>query len=515
LPSLTKPSLETLRRLRNDFTEYAPRCLKIRTKSGKVRAFKLNRAQLFIHERLEAQRRRVGWVRAIILKGRQQGASTYIGGRFYHRASLHRGLKVFILTHEQKATDNLFKMVSRYHQHTPLRPSTGAASAKELVFDVLDSGYAVATAGTKAVGRSDTIQLLHGSEAAFWPNAPEHFAGVVQAIPLEPGTEVILESTANGVGGEFHTRWRQAVAGIGDYEAIFVPWLWEDGYSRPVPDGFTLDEEEAKYQALHGATLGQMVWRRAKILELGDPLKFMQEYPATADEAFQTTGHDSFIAAADVLRARKATLQAHGPLVIGVDPKRHGTDRFGIAWRRGRKVLKIEGDAGKIDNVRAATTLKEIIDRDKPVAMFIDAGGGAGIFDILTSWDGPYKRICRLINFGSAPIHPPKKDKDGREIAGPLNRRAEMWSLSRDWLKDEGGADVPDDDAIQADATAPGYYYQPTSQKLVLESKEDIEGPPRNLPSPDLWDAIALTFAEPVSDGAAAKPLVMPDLGVV
>lgn len=507
--------MRRLRRLRGDFTAYAPECLKIRPKVGKIRAFSLNKAQRYIHERLEEQLARKGWVRMMILKGRQQGASTYIGGRFYHQASLNRGIKVYILTHEGQATANLFKMVERYHKHSPLKPSTGAANAKELSFDLLDSGYAVATAGSKAVGRSDTIQRFHGSEVAFWPNAKEHFSGVVQAIPLEPGTEIILESTANGVGGEFHTRWKHAVARIGDYEAIFVPWLWDDGYTREPEPGFVLDEEEAVYAALHSATMGQMAWRRAKIIELGDPLKFMQEYPATADEAFQTTGHDSFIAPADVLRARKASLQGVGPLIIGVDPKRDGTDRFGIAWRKGRKVLKVEGDNAKIDNVRAATMLKGIIDSDNPARMFIDAGGGAGIYDILVSYGAKYRAVCRLVNFGSAPIHPPKRDKDDKPIAGPLNRRAEMWSLSRDWLKEEGGADVPDDDAIQADATAPGFYYQPTSSKLVLESKEDITGPPRNLPSPDLWDAIALTFAEPVSDAAPTKTLAQPDLGIV
>jgi hypothetical protein len=51
-----------------------------------------------------------------------------------------------------------------------------------------------------------------------------------------------------------------------------------------------------------------MAWRRAKIAELKDPLLFKQEYPATAAEAFQTTGHDSFIKPNDVLKARKASL---------------------------------------------------------------------------------------------------------------------------------------------------------------------------------------------------------------
>jgi hypothetical protein len=58
----------------------------------------------------------------------------------------------------------------------------------------------------------------------------------------------------------------------------------------------------------------------------------------------------------------------------------------------------------------------------------------------------------KLVNFGSAPIHPPKLDKDGKPMAGLRNRRAEMWGLSKDWLEDEGGADIPDLDSLQADA---------------------------------------------------------------
>lgn len=491
-------ALEQLQRLRTDFSAYAPACLRIRAKSGAIVPLQPNRAQRYVHERLEAQKARTGKVRALLLKARQQGFSTYIGGRFYHRTSLHRGVRTFILTHEQDATDGLFEMVGRFHDHSPLKPSTGASSAKELLFDKLDSGYSVGTAGAKAVGRSKTVQLFHGSEVAFWPNAASHFAGVVQAIPDLPGTEIILESTANGVGGEFHERWQQAEAGIGDYEAIFVPWFWSAEYRRTPPADFDLSEEEAEYASLHGLDPAQMAWRRAKIAELKDPVLFMQEYPATAEEAFQTTGHDSFIGSADVLRARKAKLEGVGPLVIGVDPKREGSDRFSIAWRRGRKVLRIESDAKPIDTLRAATKLKGIIDEDKPTRVFIDAGGGGGIFDVLVSWEGPYREIVSLVNFGSAPVYPTKKDKDGKEIAGPLNRRAEMWSISRDWLQAEGGADIPDSDALQSDACGPGYYYQPTSQKLVLESKEHMRQ--RGHRSPDEWDAVALTFAAPVKD---------------
>jgi hypothetical protein len=499
--------LSIRQKLKDDFEHYASRCLHIRTKAGKVEPLKLNKAQLFIHDKLEAQRGSTGKVRALLLKGRQMGASTYIGGRFYWRTTHSRGNKTFILTHEQAATDNLFEMVERYHEHCPVlvRPETGAANAKELNFPRLDSGYHVGTAGSKAVGRSSTLQMFHGSEVAFWPNASAHFAGVVQAVADEPGTEIILESTANGVGGEFHSRWQQAEAGIGDYQAIFVPWFWDPGYVRDATD-FVASEEEREHGELHGLTNEQLVWRRNKIAELGDETLFMQEYPATAAEAFQMSGHDGLIKPEHVVRARKNAIEGIGPLIVGVDPKREGTDRFSIAWRRGRKVEKVESDAKPIDTMQGAAKLKDIIDRDKPDRMFLDIGGnGAGIGDVLKSWGEPYSSVIRLVNFGSAPFHPSPRDKDGKEMAGYLNRRAEMWGLSRDWLKQEGGVDIPDLDSLQVDACAPEYHYHPVTQKLVLESKEHM-AKVRKVRSPDEWDAVALTFAEPVSTRVAPKP---------
>lgn len=494
------------RRLRDDFDHYSAKCLKIRTKSGSIEALTLNKAQRYIHGRLEEQRASAGRVRALILKGRQQGCSTYVAGRFYHKASHRKGTRVFILTHEQSATDNLFGMAHRYHEHCPslVRPATGASNAKELSFSKLDGGYEVGTAGTKAVGRSKTIQLLHGSEVAFWPNAASHFSAVVQAVPDLPDTEIILESTANGVGGEFHARWQDAEAGEGDYQAIFVPWFWQDEYRKACPPSFVMTDEEIDHAQTHELDAEQINWRRSKLSELKDPMLFKQEYPATAAEAFQATGHDSFITPELVMSARKNKLEGIGPLIIGVDPKREGKDRFSIAWRRGRKVEKVESDAAPIKTMQAAAKLKDIIDRDKPARVFIDAGGGGGIYDVLVGWGEPYKTICRLISFGSSPIHPPKRDKDGKEVAGYLNRRAEMWGLSKDWLDAEGGADIPDTDVLQADACGPGYHYHPTSSKLVLESKEHMRDV-RKIRSPDEWDSIALTFAEPVGD----KPKVV------
>ena len=486
-------------RLRTDFEDYAKSCLKIRTKSGAIAPLVLNRAQSHLHARLEAQLARTGKVRALLLKARQQGFSTYVQARFYWHVTHRRGTQAFILTHQREATDTLFGMADRFHAHCPrlVKPATGTSNGKELSFDKMDSGYTVGTAGTEAVGRSKTIQLLHGSEAAFWKNAGDHFAGVVQAVPDGPGTEIIIESTGNGPAGEFWERWQRAEAGVGDYQAVFVPWFWSDEYRRPPPEGFALDEAEAEVARLHGLDLAQMAWRRAKLAELKDPLLFMQEYPATAAEAFQRSDHDSFIRPGPVLAARRARIQGMGPLVIGVDPKREGSDRFCIAWRRGRQVLKVEGSAEPTDTLAAAGRLKTIIDSEpRPARLFMDVGGNGGaIADILRSWGEPYASVVSLVNFGSAPLEAERVLADGTRRPVPKNRRAEMWDASRRWLEDVGGADIPDQDALQADACAPGYGYD-LQQRLVLESKEHMAA--RGVRSPDGWDAVALTFAEPV-----------------
>ncbi|MBI3678094.1 MAG: hypothetical protein HY243_15910 [Proteobacteria bacterium] len=493
--------------MREDLPLFAAQCLKIKAKSGVIVPFRFNRAQIYVHEKLEAQRQRTGRVRAILLKARQQGFSTYIAGRFFHRTSLNKGVQTFILTHEQEATNTLFAMVDRFLAHTALTPSLGAANAKELNFDRLDSGYSVGTAGTKAVGRSKTVQLFHGSEVAHWPNAEAHFGGVVQAVPELEETEIVLESTANGVGGEFHARWQQAEAGIGDYQAIFVPWFWSREYARALEPGFVLDDEEQEYAALHKLSLEQMAWRRAKRHELKDPLLFMQEYPATAAEAFQSTGHDGFIKPLAVLKARKTVCEASGPLVCGGDPARFGDDRFSIAWRRGRKLERVESRS-KLSTVDGANWIKRIVDKDRPKKFFVDIGGiGAGVIDILQSWGSPYDVIVVGVNFGSPP-----QDAEPGEGGGARNRRAEMWMRSRDWLLDERGTDIPDSDSLQADACAPGYKYD-MDQRVLLESKQDMRA--RGQRSPDEWDAVALTFAEPVNETSAPARLEIPNYGIV
>jgi hypothetical protein len=315
---------------------------------------------------------------------------------------------------------------------------------------------------------------------AFWPNADSHAAGVLQAVADMDGTEVILESTANGVGNFFHQSWRAAETGQSDYQAIFVPWFWQEEYRKAVPPGFEATPDEAEYQSLYGLDLEQVVWMRGKIVELKDPNLFKQEFPATAAEAFQMSGHDSFISPASVAKARKHVVaDPVGPLVIGFDPAWMGDDRSSMAWRQGRKVLKVESKS-KISPMEGAGWVKQVIDTEKPAKVFIDVGGlGAGIYDRLVEMG--YGDKVAAVNFGSAPLEPQQQDRDGKPLGGYLNRRAEMWGKSKEWLEEAAGVDLPDSDSLQADACGPSYKYDSLT-RLQIEKKEDMRR--RGVPSP-------------------------------
>lgn len=281
-------------RLRDDFEFYAKKCLHVRDKAGKISQLELNRSQLYLHGKLEEQLARTGMIRALVLKGRQQGVSTYTEGRYYWKVTHRRGVRAFILTHEDAATQNLFEMASRYHSNCPsiVRPETGTSNAKELTFGKLDSGYKLGTAGTKAVGRSSTTQYFHGSEIAFWPHAESHFAGIMQSIPHSEGTEVILESTANGASGKFYEMWQDAERGKGEFIAIFMPWFWQPEYATN-PKDFVFSEKDRLLAKIHSLSDAQLAWRQLKIQELGEDL-FHQEYPCTAQEAFLVSGRPAF-----------------------------------------------------------------------------------------------------------------------------------------------------------------------------------------------------------------------------
>lgn len=508
---------------RSDFLRFAEEVLQIRSKDGQIIPFRINEAQQILHDAAESQLKEVGWVRLAGLKGRRQGFSTYVGGRGYWRATLWRNQRIYILSNDMASTETLFNMVDGMHDLNPFAPKVGRDNAKELEFSTLGSNYRVATAGQKGGGRGSAISFFHGSEAAWWNNAPEHFASSVQAVdevkgkwgvlwaepanplPFEKGvgkvegwivapSEVWLETTSAGPTGEFYTRYMNAMKGVGRYRHVFVPWTVQSEYQTagefypgqdPEEDGGV---SEAEYQRLHKLSDARMLWRRDKIVELGSVGKFRQEFPLDIDEAFAAEEQDGvYIRPTIVLNARKREMDdPDAPLIIGVDPAGQGGDRFAMAFRRGNKILKVKYRS-KLNHEEAVAWIADVIETERPSRVNIDNGSmGANIVTTLRNMKREYADLVRGVNFGGTS----KAKLANKDRAGPVNRRAEMYQEMRQWLE-EGGS-VPDDPDLSSDLSGPKTKYRPNNDWL-LESKTEMKA--RGLRSPDLADSCALTFA--------------------
>jgi hypothetical protein len=309
--ALTEERKEKLRRLRDDFEFYAPRVLKIRTKMGELIPFKLNYMQLKINEEIERQKAAGKPVRIIVLKARQMGCSTFTEGRLFHKTTMSKLTNSMIIAHKEDASTNLFNMSKLFYEcmPEPLQPMRKASNAKELIFENpttnakekssnpgLRSKIKIETASSSGAGRSDMIHNMHISELAFWPNASEVMTGVLQAVPMNPNTMIIVESTANGVGGYFYDMWQASKEGKNDFVPLFFAWFENPEYRMEVPEGFRLDAEERELKELYNLDDEQLVWRRWCINNNcgGDIDKFFQEYPSNDIEAFLSSGRPVF-----------------------------------------------------------------------------------------------------------------------------------------------------------------------------------------------------------------------------
>ena len=301
-----KDRRNTLKRYQSSFPSFAEEQIQIITKDaaqGFV-PFELNECQRRIEAVLDKQIKETGRVRAIILKARQQGISTYCAGRVFWKAYFMAHSRSVVMAHDSATSDALFNMSKNLIKNMggEFAPEEVRSNAKEIILkspaypskDAVGS-YRLYTAGSPEAGRGTTPTIAHLSEVAFWQHDEKILAGLFQGISQAEGTEVILESTANGAQGEFYRLWKGAVEGRNEYIPIFLPWFITPEYTRDPPGGVLVDLtiEEEELLTTYKLTHGQLYWRRLKIAE-GGTLKFRQEYPSSADEAFLMSGSNVF-----------------------------------------------------------------------------------------------------------------------------------------------------------------------------------------------------------------------------
>lgn len=207
---------------------------------------------------------------------------------------------------------------------------------------------------------------------------------------------------------------------------------------------------------------------------------------------FPSASFKQFISLEDVDRAYGREIKPESyqfaPKIITVDPAWEGDDEFVIGLRQGLHFRLLRTIPKNDNDMEMAGLIASIEDSEKADAVFIDAGYGTGI----VSAGKTMGREWQLVWFSGRP-----------NDEGCLNKRAEMWKLTRDWLK-EGGV-IPKDPQLHQELIAPETVPR-MDGKLQLESKKDMKG--RGLPSPNRADALALSFAYPVSKKSGSSDTV-------
>jgi len=286
--------------------------LKIKTKAGDIRTLKLNQAQRIVLGRIKARLREGRPVRLWLLKARQMGCSTLIEAIVYAFTSQGEGINSAVISHDLGSSNYLFEMQKLYHEKLDehLKPKIKHSNEKKLEFEGTHSQILIDTADkADKAGRSFTLRMVHLSEVSRYPNLKQLLTGLNQAVPFLPGTMIIGETTAKGIGNQFYDEWMECsdAGKVSDWETLFIPWFSMDEYKLPLTNGFypidaikfvnaTEREKfligEKKLKAKYGLTDEQINWRRWCIVNNCNRsiLEFNQEYPDSPATAFISTG---------------------------------------------------------------------------------------------------------------------------------------------------------------------------------------------------------------------------------
>lgn len=218
------------------------------------------------------------------------------------------------------------------------------------------------------------------------------------------------------------------------------------------------------------------------------PSAYAREFECSFDEP----DISQFISGEDVIQALGREALADGPKVLGVDVARFGDDRTVIVFRHGDVLEHVSTFKG-LDTMQTVGRVVTAITEYGPEAVFVDVGGlGAGVVDRL-----------RQLRFNVVEVNAGSKAQDDAKF---VNLRAEMWWRMRAWVRER--ASLPKEQTgLVDDLTSLTYSYD-AKNRVKLEKKEDLKA--RGLPSPDIADALALTFAYPVAqrDGSVRRQSV-------
>lgn len=244
--------------------------------------------------------------RDLILKARQQGFTTLEVSRDCWFFLTRPGSRTVIVVQSQKddgPLKNVARMVQQAfeglaHDGFDVEFSRYTENLYQLpdgaVLEILTAGVTADTASK--VAASYSIQRLHVTEVAKFEQADLTMLSLTSCVSDAPGTEVVIESTAQGAQGYFYDKWQDTQRGVGSYKGHFFPWWARSDRREALPPGEVLrprDEREKKWLA-EGVTPEQVAWYRRKQADVRHQDLVDQDFPSDDATCFRLSGSGFF-----------------------------------------------------------------------------------------------------------------------------------------------------------------------------------------------------------------------------
>ena len=464
---------------RKSFKWCCENSIRIINKENQRVFMKLNNAQNKLYAKCKEQMEKNNQIRLVIIKGRQQGISTFCRAMILWKLSYYPQTTGLIVSQREKdlrekAFRGLIDMQTLKLQQMPASHQTST----QLKIDHGQSGYSVCFgewAATEGQSRGDRYDIIHLTEVDYYPDWKKFWAGLSQSIPNGNRSVVLIESTSSGRKALWDM-YQQSLSKDSPFDYVFSAWYEQEEYRLPAPEDMELTDKEKELKEKFKLDNDQLFWYRQKRLELGSDIMLAREYPNTPEEAFSVSSNNSFFDFNTIEEAIKQEEipDSGSPLVLGIDPSRM-RDKTALVWRQGRNVAKVENLEPMADTMLLARVLYNKITEKRPSFVYVDVGGlGCGVYDRLREMG---VMGLNAVNFGESP-----DDKNKY-----FNRRAEMYGRAKEWLANKPVHIVDDQEFINQLLMI---ELEPNSSKVQLISKS------RMLYSPDIADAFAMTFYE-------------------
>jgi hypothetical protein len=163
---------------------------------------------------------------SIVLACRQSGKSIGSVAYLLWYAIFKADQTIAVLANKGATAQEMLMRITLMLENLPffLQPGTKALNKRSIEFSNNSRIMSAATSGSSIRGMA--VNLLYLDEFAFVEDATTFYTSTYPVIVSGKNTKVIITSTANGIGNQFHKLWEGAVQKTNDYKAFRVDW-WD------------------------------------------------------------------------------------------------------------------------------------------------------------------------------------------------------------------------------------------------------------------------------------------------